>query len=202
MDEEKRRKLEAELEEAEGELRDVLAFINDDSNLTEEGIAAREVLRRDLEEIRRDMEAVRQEHGSERVSEVEDLLRRSAEGAEAEQLEREISGNLSPADEEMIDLREERQRREAFAPTLGSCPVCGSAGLYGNIYRTHFFYCDEHRLTWSPGSNIMSSWRDEDEAEWRATWERVKDYRTVDGFGQHAPGPPLREQTTFAELVE
>jgi hypothetical protein len=33
---------------------------------------------------------------------------------ESEQLEREISGNLDPIDEEMIDLREERLRRKAF----------------------------------------------------------------------------------------
>ncbi len=40
------------------------------------------------------------------------MRRRSVE-AEREQLEREISGNLTPADEEMIDMREERLRREA-----------------------------------------------------------------------------------------
>jgi hypothetical protein len=34
---------------------------------------------------------------------------------EREQLEREISGNLTPDDEEMIDLREERLRRQAIA---------------------------------------------------------------------------------------
>ena len=36
------------------------------------------------------------------------------ERAEQEQLEREISGNLTPADEEMIDMREERLRAEAL----------------------------------------------------------------------------------------
>lgn len=85
---------------------------------------------------------------------------------------------------------------------FGACPECGSQGAYGNIHRRHFFYCDEHRLTWSPGANLMSSWRDEAEADWRETWEHVKDYRTVDGFGGHSPGPPLREQITFGELLE
>lgn len=91
---------------------------------------------------------------------------------------------------------------EGSSPPFGSCLVCGSAGEYENIRRRHFFYCDQHRLTWSPGANLMSSWRHEDEADWRATWEHVKTYRTADGFGQRAPGPPLWEETTFAELSE
>jgi hypothetical protein len=47
----------------------------------------------------------------------------------------------------------------------------------------------------------MSSWRDEEPADWRETWEHVKGYRTVDGFGECEPGPPLQEQTTFEELT-
>ena len=45
---------------------------------------------------------------------LEKELRRQAEEVEREQLEREISGNLSPADEEMVELREERLRQEAI----------------------------------------------------------------------------------------
>ena len=45
---------------------------------------------------------------------LEEELRRQAEEVEREQLEREISGNLSPADEEMVELREERLRQEAI----------------------------------------------------------------------------------------
>ena len=47
------------------------------------------------------------------VAELEEELRRRSVEAEREQLEREISGNLSPADEEMIVLREELLRRRA-----------------------------------------------------------------------------------------
>ncbi len=63
MDEDERAKLEAELEDVEGALWEALAFLNDDRHLTDEGIAAREVLRAEIEEIKRDLEAVRQEHG-------------------------------------------------------------------------------------------------------------------------------------------
>jgi hypothetical protein len=47
----------------------------------------------------------------------------------------------------------------------------------------------------------MSSWRDEEPEDWRATWEQVRSYRTVDGFGKYAPGAPLEELITFAELM-
>jgi predicted nucleic acid-binding Zn-ribbon protein len=63
MAEDKRAKLEGELESAERTLRDALDFMNDDRYLTPEGIAKREVLRKDVEAIERDLEAIRQEHG-------------------------------------------------------------------------------------------------------------------------------------------
>ncbi len=62
MAEDNRQRLEAELEVVKRALRDNLDFLNDDRNLTEKGIAAREDLRREIEEIERDLEAVRQEH--------------------------------------------------------------------------------------------------------------------------------------------
>ncbi len=63
MAEDNRSKLEADLEAAERALRDALDFLSDDGNLTDKGIAARESLLRELEEIERNLEAVRQEHG-------------------------------------------------------------------------------------------------------------------------------------------
>lgn len=84
---------------------------------------------------------------------------------------------------------------------FGSCPECGKSDAYRNIHRLHFFYCDEHRLTWCVGSNLMSSWREESEEDWRSAWEHLKGYRTVDGFGRYAPGPPLEELTTLKKLL-
>jgi hypothetical protein len=40
----------------------VLEFINDDRHLTDQGIAAREALLREIEAIEQDLEAIRQEH--------------------------------------------------------------------------------------------------------------------------------------------
>ena len=84
---------------------------------------------------------------------------------------------------------------------FGSCPECGKAGGYRNIYKQHFFYCDEHRLVWLAGSNLFSTWRDENEGDWRAAWEHLREYRTVDGFEKCVPGAPLGEQVTLAELL-
>jgi uncharacterized protein YjbJ (UPF0337 family) len=62
MAEERRAMLEAELEDIEGKVQDALAFINDDRHLTDEGLAAREGLRGQLEAIRQNLEVIRQEH--------------------------------------------------------------------------------------------------------------------------------------------
>ncbi len=62
MAEDKRAKLQADLEATRRSLRDALDFLMDDRHLTDKGIAARESLLRELEEIERDLEAVRQEH--------------------------------------------------------------------------------------------------------------------------------------------
>jgi hypothetical protein len=51
------------LESTKHTLRNALDFINDDRNLTDEGIVARKVLLEEIEAIEQDLEAIRQEHG-------------------------------------------------------------------------------------------------------------------------------------------
>jgi translation initiation factor 2B subunit (eIF-2B alpha/beta/delta family) len=51
------------LESTRRSLQNALEFIKDDRNLTDDGMAAREVLREEIEAIERDLEAIRQEHG-------------------------------------------------------------------------------------------------------------------------------------------
>jgi len=92
-------------------------------------------------------------------------------------------------------------RQDEEPAPFGSCPECGKSDGYRNIYRLHFFYCDEHRLTWCVGSDLMSSWREESGEDWCSAWERLKGYGTVDGFGKYAPGPPLEELTTLERLL-
>lgn len=88
-----------------------------------------------------------------------------------------------------------------MAEEFDSCPKCGRSGEYRNIYRHHFFFCDEHRITWLAGSNLFSSWREEDEDDWRAAWEKLQHYRVGDPRGEEAVGAPLGEQTSLQDLV-
>jgi hypothetical protein len=50
-------------------------------------------------------------------------------------------------------------------------------------------------------SNLMSSWQLEEPEDWRAAWEKLQGYRTVDGFGQYQPGAPLGEQTSLEAFM-
>ena len=50
------------LESTKRTVHNALEFINDDRHLTDEGIAAREVLLVELKAIEHDLEAIRQEH--------------------------------------------------------------------------------------------------------------------------------------------
>ena len=94
-----------------------------------------------------------------------------------------------------------REVLEAGEGHFGVCPECGNTGEYRNIYKQHFFFCDEHQITWTPGANLFSSWHHETEEDWRKAWGKLRYYRPVDGFGRYAPGAPLGEQTSFEDLV-
>jgi hypothetical protein len=53
------------LESTKRTLQNALEFINDDRHLTDEGIAARGALLKEIEAIEQDLAAIRQEHGLE-----------------------------------------------------------------------------------------------------------------------------------------
>lgn len=56
---------------------------------------------------------------------------------------------------------------------FGGCPHCDTErrqynNEYVNVGRVHFFICRLHRVFWGPvGSNLFSSWREQDEATWK-----------------------------------
>jgi hypothetical protein len=64
---------------------------------------------------------------------------------------------------------------------FGWCPECGRSDGYRNIGRQHWYFCDAHRVRWSVGSNLFSSWRHEDDATWQRNAEHLEPYREVDG---------------------
>jgi hypothetical protein len=85
---------------------------------------------------------------------------------------------------------------------FGGCPKCGrSDGLY-NVYKEHWFVCHTHKVRWTIGSNILSSWRDETELEQRERWEVVADYEDIKGGslpeGAWSRDPSVREKELAA----
>ncbi len=70
------------------------------------------------------------------------------------------------------------------AQPFGGCRECGRNDGYRNVERYHFFYCDKHKTVWLAGSNLFSSWRDEDEAVWRTNCEYLEDYELHSTWGR------------------
>lgn len=56
---------------------------------------------------------------------------------------------------------------------FGGCPECGKVDGMSNVYKTHWFYCKEHKKMWSPGSNLFSSARMETEEFQRNRWNEI-----------------------------
>jgi hypothetical protein len=63
---------------------------------------------------------------------------------------------------------------------FGGCPRCGGNDGYYNIGKGHWFVCDRCKTVWLFGSNIFSTWRDEDEDTWRRNHRRIADYEEVE----------------------
>ena len=74
---------------------------------------------------------------------------------------------------------------------FGGCPHCGETAGYINIGRDHWFVCDRHKTKWWIGSNLFSSWRDEDEEVWRRNDYQLQNYMTVE---------PIHPQPTAKDI--
>jgi len=56
---------------------------------------------------------------------------------------------------------------------FGVCPTCHKTDGYANAGNTHIFFCIEHRVRWTIGVNLFSSWRDQSEDEQRRIYNPV-----------------------------
>ncbi len=63
---------------------------------------------------------------------------------------------------------------------FGGCPHCDRHDGYLNDGRDHWFFCNRHKTKWLVGSNLFSSWRDEDEDIWRQNRFKLAEYMTVE----------------------
>ncbi len=63
---------------------------------------------------------------------------------------------------------------------FGGCPDCGKNDGYTNIHRDHWFFCRKHDVKWWVGTNLFSTWMDQDESEWREAEEWLSGYTVVE----------------------
>ena len=73
---------------------------------------------------------------------------------------------------------------------FGACPTCHRHDGMLNIGREHWFVCHEHRARWSPGSNLFSGWRDEDEADWLVNRAKLAGYAEVEPYMHELASKP------------
>ena len=62
---------------------------------------------------------------------------------------------------------------------FGDCPKCHGSDGYLNIGRDHWFHCEEHKVAWRVGSNLFSSWREENDEIWLANANKLAAYKTI-----------------------
>jgi hypothetical protein len=67
---------------------------------------------------------------------------------------------------------------------FGGCPKCGLDDGYLNIGRDHWFVCHAHRRKWWVGSNLFSSWREQDDATFEENARLLAGYGEVEPLGQ------------------
>lgn len=70
--------------------------------------------------------------------------------------------------------------QESWDPYFGVCPDCWHTDGYLNVGRHHVFVCHEHRTCWYAGSNLFSSWREQDPADWLGNEATLAGYIEVE----------------------
>jgi hypothetical protein len=68
----------------------------------------------------------------------------------------------TPSESTITDSRRQRNLLIATQDSgyFGCCPMCGKAGTCRHVWRSHWMCCDEHKICWFVGGNILSSWRE------------------------------------------
>jgi len=84
----------------------------------------------------------------------------------------------------------------------GGCPQCGEAE-WMNVGKTHWCYCPHHRVRWSPGENLLSSWRDETEEDWSRNRAALAQFRVVEPLEMGEAIPMASDaERTVADLFK
>lgn len=76
------------------------------------------------------------------------------------------------------ELKLKKLRHENY---FGNCSVCGRDNRCLNIGKAHYYVCHKHKKKWYVGSNLFSSWRDENEKIWKKNAKKIHKYDEIDG---------------------
>jgi hypothetical protein len=83
-------------------------------------------------------------------------------------------------DETLTELGYQVKPRYDGNRYFGVCPYCGNNDGLLNIGRAHWVFCETHRARWCVGSNLFSSWREQEPSDWEANAARLADFTDVE----------------------
>ncbi|MFH1233367.1 MAG: hypothetical protein V1649_01810 [Patescibacteria group bacterium] len=61
----------------------------------------------------------------------------------------------------------------------GACH-CGNEGSCFNVYKNHWFRCDDCKTVWWIGQNLFSTWQYENEEIWQKDIEKYNYYNVIE----------------------
>lgn len=103
-------------------------------------------------------------------------------------LDRECPNAVNGKSIRMIILRNTKRLRNYLRDKgvikvyyFGACH-CGNEGMYFNIYKNHWFHCDNCKTLWWGGWNLFSGWQDENEELWKKNYEEYKNYEEIESI--------------------
>ena len=73
---------------------------------------------------------------------------------------------------------------------FGECQICNRHDGCRHIWSSHWFYCDTHRVRWSPGSNLLSTWKKQTVEEFEKNVSYLAEYCEVEPSIFKSPESP------------
>lgn len=74
---------------------------------------------------------------------------------------------------------------------FGGCPHCGQTDGYVNVQGAHFFICKTHQVYWWIGTNLFSSWKEEDQEIWDKNKQMLEQFTEVEPIHPEPENPVL-----------
>jgi len=81
---------------------------------------------------------------------------------------------------------------------FGGCPKCGGVDGMTNVYKTHVFFCKQHKTMWSPGSNLFSSAKSETLEYQKRRWDEIG----LEEFEEVLPIIPMADYNPVAFIYD